>query len=140
MGPQDEIDLSEELGRSVGFESKAKKAKRSRPHRELFEPPKGSTDRSVDRLSADGDCLQTIARDRHEKREETFYGWGVVTAAAAVNNYRRVHASPCPSNPFHADIIFPEQILNDPKLLRQLTQELADRSFWRDSSPPLLDD
>ena len=94
----------------------------------------------MDRLSLDGDYLQNIARDRHKCRDEPFYGWGVVTAAVALNNNCMVNATPCASNPFHADIVFPEQILKDAKLLRELTQKLADCSKWLDSSPPLLEE
>lgn len=132
--------MSEELGRSVGFKKKAKKAKRTRPLPEFFKPPEGTTDVSVDRLSLDGSVLQGIAQERHANRNQTMCGWAVVKAAKAQDNGRRVRESPCDSNPFHADISLPASILDDEASLKLMTQQLADLASWRDTDPPIVTD
>lgn len=136
----DEVGLTETLGRSVGSRTDAEKAKRGgRPHRRLFRPPHGHTERSMDRVSINEYLAQTIAQKRHNTRDETLYGWAIVTAAAAIDEGRRVKASPLDDNPLHSDIVFPPGILCDKEELKRQTHLLSDRACWLDTSPPLID-
>ena len=134
MITQQDVASDEELGRSVSSSRNAARARRSRvPYRE-FLPPPGRNDISVDRLSvATPTESEEIADSRDKVRGRTFYGWAVVTAEAAGENGRQVLASPIADvNPYHADIILPEDEAENRNAQRRHAQQLSDASRWRE--------
>lgn len=132
----------ESLGRGISSSRIARRARR--PNFQVpinvFLPPRGETDISVDRLGvAPHDAAVTIADTRDSARDRTFYGWAVLTAEVATGNGREVAASPIPCvNPYHADITLPEEATHDREEQKRHAQELADASFWNDRSIPLI--
>lgn len=135
------VALDENLGRGVSSSRIARRARRPNFQVPLnvFLPPLGESNISVDRLSvAPHDEAVAIADSRNEARNRTFYGWTVTTGFAVTDNGRRIVASPVPAvNPYHADIVLPENAVHDRDEQKRHAQELADASFWNDRSTPL---
>lgn len=137
------VALDENLGRGVSSSRIARRARRPNFQVPLnvFLPPRGVSNISVDRLSvAPHNEAVAIAGSRDEARDRTFYGWAVTTGFAVTDNGRRIVASPIPDvNPYHADIVLPENATHDREEQKRHAQELADASFWNDKSNPLTD-
>lgn len=135
------IDPNEELGRGVSSSRIARRALRPNFQVPLnvFLPPRDESHISVDRLSvAPYDEAVAIADRRDGARGRAFYGWAVTTGFAVTDNGRRIVASPMPDvNPYHADIVLPENAVHDREEQKRHAQELADTSFWNDRSTPL---
>ena len=130
------IALGENLGRGVSSSRIARRARRPNFQVPLnvFLPPRGESNISVDRLSvAPHEEAVAIADSRDEARNRTFYGWAVISTESAIHNGRLVAASPIPDvNPYHADIVLPENAAYDREEQKRHAQELADASFWTD--------
>lgn len=131
-----EIAPDEELGRRI----------RSSKHRSLpkhlFVPARG-TSASVDRLTiaSNQDAMQELielAKQQCTQSGRNFYGWAVLAAAEVSQNKRTVIASPQDDNPYHADIVLPEEAAHDQIAIGRHAQELADAATFREipSSSP----
>lgn len=134
MSYQSSVGIDEELGRGVSSSKNARRARRSRVPYLEFLPKEGVTKISVDRLSITTPDKSTAIADRRDTaRGRSFYGWAVVTAEAAGENGRRVVASPiCGVNPYHADIVLPENTAEDRDEQVRHAQQLRDASDWRE--------
>ena len=122
----------ENLGRSVLSSSQARRARRSRVPFHLFLEKKGKTHLSVDRLDiAPQEEAVQIADRMAAARHRAFYGWAVVVVEEASANGRQVIASPLHENPYHADIILPDAVIEDREEQKRHAKELVDASTWR---------
>ena len=129
---ENNLTSRENLGRSVLSSGQAKRARRSRVPFHLFLEKEGETHLSVDRLDVapPNEAIQIadrMAATRHRK----FYGWAVVVAGDASANGRQVIASPLLENPYHADIVLPDAVIEDREEQKRHAKELADASTWR---------
>ena len=128
-----EIDSSENLGRGVFSGRDAKKACRNSFPVSIFLEKEGVIEISVDRLdlaphSVIAEIGDKIAKERDENRK--FYGWAVVKAENACDKGRKVLPTPTPKNPYHADIILPEEAKQDREIQKQHALSLAENSKW----------
>lgn len=127
-----EIAPDEEVGRRV-------RSRRHRSlHKNLFVPEPGN-DASVDRLTIASNHkemqeLIELAKRQCAESERNFYGWAVLTAAEVSQNERTVVASPKDENPYHADIVLPENAAHDQIAIGRHAQELADAATFREIS------
>ena len=92
---------------------------------------------SVDRLTCENmDTLVAIGGKRAGLREpqgkRTFYGWAIVMARDAARDGRIVEASPTFCNCYHADIILPENVIQDKQEHLQHALDLARQSRWQE--------
>ena len=111
-----QVTNDERLGRGVFSETEAIRARRSKPSFKVFLHRPGVIKLSVDRLSvAPLDKATEIADRNAVNRRSTFHGWATVTAKFARQNDRQVCANPVSGNPFHADIILPDNTKEDRK-------------------------
>ena len=125
---------SEDLGRGVFSSRTARRARRGQIPSHVFLERVGQNELSVDRLSIGETAdLVVIAERRASVRERTFYGWAVVVASTAATSGRRVVASPLPDegNPFHADIVLPDSVIEDEDERKHHAEELASLSGWQ---------
>lgn len=127
------IAADEELGRGVSSRNSANRARRSLLPINEFLPRQGETHISVDRISiAPLNEALVIADARDGARNRNFYGWAVVSASNAALNGRILGASPILNiNPYHADIILPQNASDDRDEQKRHAQELRDASHWR---------
>lgn len=74
-------------------------------------------------------------RSKSEGTSRKFYGWAKLEVHEAMKENRQVMASPEPDNPYHADIILPDEA---PQQRRTQAVDLARRARWRSkpSTPP----
>lgn len=130
-----EIDLTEHLGRGISSSRSANKARKDGgrvPFHE-FMPPQGPICISVDRTDiAPLDEAISIAEKRDVIRSRIFYGWAVVSAKDAAREGRKITASSIPGNPYHADIILPQDSADDRDKQRVHAHQLADASHWNE--------
>ena len=135
------VNPSEELGRGVSSSRIARRARRPnfQVPSNVFLPPRGERNISVDRLSiAPHSEAVEIADSRDAARGRTFYGWALTAASTIADNGRSIVASPVQGvNPYHADIVLPENVVHDREEQKRHAQELADASYWNDRSSPL---
>ena len=132
MTVEDHLASGENLGRSVLSSGQAKRARRSRVPFHLFLEKEGEIRLSVDRLDvAPPEEAVKIADRMAATRHRTFYGWAVVVVEDASANGRQVIASPLHENPYHADIILPDAVVEDREEQKRHAKELADASAWR---------
>ena len=132
MNDPEKIAPDEELGRSVYSRREAKRAARNRAGLNSFLEKQGESRISIDRLSvAPLDEAIAIADARGVARNRTFYGWAAVVSEVACANGRQVSANPQLDNPYHGDIILPENAIEDREIQKAHAQELADASRWR---------
>ena len=128
-----DIGPDEKLGRAIysgtGFQ------KRGVRFHHFYE--KGHTRLSVDRLSiAPFDEAVKIAelRGQYRANPQEFYGWAVVEKTEVIEEGLSVEASPVthppPPNPYHADIVLPEDPVDSDAKHRAHAQNLAKRSKW----------
>ena len=133
MTAEEDIGLEEDLGRDVFSSNQAKRAGRGRVPFNVFLEREGEPRISVDRLdlASPGEAAE-IADGVAAGRRRTFYGWAVVKARIAILSGRQVTASPKLDNPYHADIVLPEAVVDDREEQKRHAQELADEADWRD--------
>ena len=129
----DQIDQQELIGRRISSRNEARRARRNRIAKNVFDPGEGISVISVDRISvAPINEITEIANKHDTGRGRTFYGWAAVSVEAASANKRRVVASPIPNvNPYHADIKLPASAAADEYQRAQHLLELADASSWQ---------
>ena len=85
---------------------------------------------SVDRADeATEEELVRLGEDRAKKRSRTFHGWARLSVAAAEDSGPGVEvwASPMSDNPYHADIVLPDNALS---LRKHLANRLARTSQY----------
>ena len=129
------VDEAEALGRGVFSSSSARRARRSRIPFHVFLEAAGEAAVSVDRLDhAPAREILRIAANIADGRGSSFHGWAVLKAGDANSNGRRVVAAPLPDgqNPYHAEILLPGSVRENPAEQKQHAQQLADRSSWRE--------
>ncbi len=127
------VEPEEALGRCVFSSREARRGHRRGSVRfnVFLEKPRVQK-LSVDRLDrASVEEAVRLGERAAENRQQTFYGWGVVSAEQAAGNGRRVTATPQRDNPFHADIVLPERAVSDREEQKVHAQQLADLSSWR---------
>ena len=148
MTAPDVIAPNEELGRDVFSKRDRNRAQRLgkvRPN--VFQEKAGNPKISVNRLDylseEEAASLGDVAaanRAKKENRKCNFYGWAVVGVSKAVENQRRVVATPQVENMYHADIILPDLAAlaaEEQKTHQKIhAQQLADVSSWRDRPNP----
>lgn len=128
-----QIRPSENLGRGAFSSGHAKRAQRGQVPARIFLEREGAIEISVDRLDhAPPAEAAAVADGNVAARNQTFYGWAVVSAQKAAANGRRVKASPKLDNPYHADIVLPTSTAEDREEQIGHAQELADNSSWRE--------
>jgi len=88
---------------------------------------------SVDRLDLAPDIVLAQIGDKNaERRNQTFYGWAVVSAEYAATNGRTVRAVALPDNPYHAEIqLNISQSSERRDVEKQHAVELAAAASWR---------
>ena len=134
----DDIAPNEIIGRGISSRNEARRARRNRTSKNVFDPGEGKSDISVDRISAAPISeITKIAKKRDTDRGRTFYGWAAVSVESASANNRRVVASPIPNlNPYHADIKLPASAAADEYQRAHHLQQLADASSWQAADMP----
>lgn len=131
MKVPEQIAPDEGLGRSVFSSREARRAARNRAGLNSFMEKVGELQISIDRLSvAPMDEAIAIAAKRGVARNRTFYGWALVMVHQACGSGRQVAASPQPDNPYHGDIILPDEAKEDKDIQVSHAQALADVSCW----------
>ena len=130
-----EIAPQERLGRGVFSNAAARRAPRRISLNVFLERPT-EVALSVDRLDVAPPLEAiTIADQVGSARGNPFYGWAVVETRQATMNGRRVVSSPLPGeNPYHADIVLPDEAADDREEQKRHAQELADAATWLDRS------
>ena len=127
------VSENEYLGREVFSRSSAKRARRNRIPFRVFLEREGIKLISVDRLdNASVEEATSIAGQNAIARNASFYGWAVVLGAHAMADERKVVPSPTSLNPFHADIVLPDQAALDREEQKSHAQNLADQATWRE--------
>ena len=103
----------------------------SRLDHRAFMPKSGNSAISVD-LLVDGRASEH--RDLAEAAAPSgrnFHGWGVVPAPEATESGRRLDAMPVPDeNPYHFDLVFPDDALEEKDILKQHAHDLAAAATW----------
>ena len=127
------ISDQEKLARSIFSKSIARRAPNRIIHN-LFLEKKGEKTISVDRFDVAPviDELVGIGDKIAENRnkEAFLYGWAVITAEKASDSERKVLYSPQPENPYHADIILPDEVVKNREEQKMHAQQLADNAIW----------
>lgn len=145
-----EIADDEELGRCVVSKRVAHRVREGRGLAKLLTPRKGESRISVDRLTiapladaiANGHRVaaarqEGICRASGQKsRDVEFCGWITLSARAARSAECECIASPIeksagPGNPYHADIVMPESVIEDDLERVRYAQELEESAAWR---------
>ena len=136
MTPSDQIAPGETLGRRVVSKSRSKRASlRGTIQHDIFQPPVGEREISVDRLDwMTAEAATGIAERASAARGKPFYGWAVIEAGRAQANGRQTVATPQPDNPCHADIVLPPSASEDRDERKRHQQDLADEACWRERS------
>ena len=131
----DEVAESEELARGVFDSDVAKKARKEQMLPSAFMEREGVCTLSVLRTSIANDAEvvrigKWMARKRGVNR--TIYGWFVVSASNAALMGRQLEAIKVEGNPYHADIVLPDEDCMDRLRRLQHAQSLASHSEWRE--------
>jgi hypothetical protein len=133
---------SELLARGIFSEKYARKAKRHRgpgdehgsmPRRVFLERP-GHRKISVDRIDLmTPKTAVALGKARADERPSArFFGWAVILVEDARKHDREVFCTPIAnSNPYHADIVLPSDVVKNRDKQRSHAQELADASCWK---------
>ena len=119
---------SDQIGRRAKSRSKAARAQRTgKVLAAAFEPPKGRNDISVDRFRVDSnDETGVVAKIASAEFNGEFYGWYMLTVRDVERAACSVRLSPTASNPYHADILYPEnEGVEGIHRFRHLAQRLA---------------
>ena len=132
------IDSDDSLGRGVFSDRDRKKMERGERPREIFLPSRGEHTISVDRMMDGRERELAKIGDENARRRDpnrSFYGWAVVKARDAEEKGekrgRKVVASPKPENPFHADIVLPQQDALDREDQKAHALDLANFAEWQ---------
>ncbi len=139
---QEPVREWEELGRGVFSRSHRRRAANGAIPYQVFLERAGERNISVDRLSTAPDAVAAaIASEVAAQRDppRRFYGWAVISAEHAMEAGCYVQASPLPGNPYHADIIMPDSILDNREEQRLYAVALAGKADWRPWQPPEMD-
>lgn len=125
------IDDDDNLGRCVYSGRDKKKINNGHtPYRLFFT---NSPKISVDRLDyKTNEQMTEIADANGENRKQKFYGWAEITVRATKEMDRKVEISPTLDNPWHADIVLPENAKEDEILQKEHAHSLALHARWRD--------
>jgi len=120
------------LGRAIFSRRKAKKARNGNiDFRDFFK--RGSNKISVDRFGFCSDKKLTDIQDENAKsRFGPFYGWlqMTVNTARGIKKTRVVRASPeVGKNPYHADIILPDNVKDDDRRILHAKELASDKSI-----------
>lgn len=124
----------ERLGRRVFSGKESRRAAKSGVPASVFAEP-GCRKRSVDRLTRAPDLAPLVANadvaalSRGANRQ--FYGWAVVSVEDVIAAGCEVNASPLPDNPYHADIILPDAVVESDDAQNQYAIALAGVSDWQ---------
>lgn len=125
--------LDDKLGRRAKHRSLTKK-----PRFNEFNPPRGCNKISVDRLGVTSDAeiaeiaIKAFASVGGDSRRGRFLGWYVLTVRDVKKVGCRVECSPLEDNPFHADVVFPEDKAAEHKHpYRDLAKQLALASTFK---------
>lgn len=151
MSVPTEIADDEELGRCVVSKRAARRAREGRGLAKLLTPRQGERRMSVDRLTIAplADAIangRRVAAARQEgicrasgqkSRDVEFGGWVTLSARAVRGADCECVASPIekpvgPGNPYHADIVMPESVLEDDLERVRYAQELEESAGWRE--------
>lgn len=132
------IAESEQVGRGVFSGRHARAAERGRVPLRVFQERRGHRAISVDRLTqatlaeavANADA---IAAARQNGRR--FYGWAALSVGDVLGIGCAVAATPYAGNPYHADILLPESVIDDWAEQQQYALELAVRARWTPRPP-----
>ena len=132
------IASNEDIGRRISRRADEYRVRRSnKSASKIFMPRKGEVRLSMDRLTiAPPGKISQIAADtiRKTTSDRQFLGWAVVSVQDVADNGGRVVASPIPDNPYHADIILPDDTANVADDQKTLAVELARLASWRASA------
>ena len=103
------------LGRAVFSSRQAKKAQKAKVENNVFLEKPGNLSFSVDRFNLCSKKEPTCIQDKNaklrpvkESKKRSFYGWVNIKAKIARRNNRILRASPTKANPYHAEIILPD--------------------------------
>ena len=130
------LNAWETLARAVCGSDEARQSRKDNIPASVFMragSPKLSTDRinqmTDDEVEEQG---KYIAMTRGVNR--TFYGWAEISVPNVQNANLTAMESPLPSHKWHADILFPEEDVEDPTEHTQLAGALARRAEWKERS------
>jgi len=126
------------LGRAIFSSNRAKKAMKGNvDFRDFFK--RGSNKISVDRFGFCSDETLTdiqdknaVVRSKKDKKRRSFYGWlkMTVNVARGIKKTRMVKASPeVGKNPYHADIILPDNVRDDDERRQHAKELSSDKSI-----------
>ena len=131
------IAPDEYLGRRISSRRDANRMQRTNkvPY-SYFMPKKGDVRLSVDRLAIAplGKISEIAAATILRTSGNQFRGWAVVSAETAAASERSVAASPIPGNPYHADIILPDDTTSNRAIQKSHATALASVASWRASA------
>jgi len=129
-----EVSEEEQLGRRIFSETDLKRARRKIPYR-LFYDKKAKEKVSVDRLdlpSSISELIEICDKAVKGRGASGFYGWAVMTAEEASTEEREVKSSWSEENPYHADIILPDSVIDDEVKQRKHAKRLAEIATLRE--------
>ena len=129
------IEDTDLLGRAIFSSKEAKKANSGKIRSNVF-TEKLNKNISVDRFGFCPDKELTNIQDKNaesrstEKDRRSFYGWASLKAFDARKQNRKIKPTPLNNNPYHADIILPEDVrMRDDQILHAI--KLAEKSSWK---------
>ena len=128
--PPSQIAETERLGRGV---FRSRDANRVRPRSRFYKDAFSAGPMSVDRLDyADIPKLREIHDDEAIRRPSVnnFYGWYAFHAELAFGLGMDVHFTPTEENPWHAEIVLPQDDRDDEDALLSYYVKLASESTW----------
>ena len=124
----------EQLGRRVFSSRESRRAAGAGVPPSVFAEP-GRRNRSVDRLTRAPDLAPLVANadasasGRGATRQ--FYGWAVVSVEDVIAVGCQVAESPLPNNPYHADIVLPDAVVESADAQNQYAIALAGVAEWQ---------
>jgi hypothetical protein len=121
------LQSDDRLGRRVFSQGKATQLQKGRKVHEIFMPPPGRPRLSVDRLNhAETEVMVVVVARTAGERATKFQGWSVVTVVAIESEKNcLVIESGQPDNPFHADIVLPDSVIEDKDVRKAYATRLA---------------
>ncbi len=130
------IEDDDLLGRAIFSSREAKRATVGKIRSSVF-TEKLNKSLSVDRFNFCSDKELTNIQDKNaqvrstkEKTQRSFYGWASLKVFDARKENRKVQSTPIKENPYHADIILPEDIETEDDQ-REHAINLAESSKWK---------
>lgn len=133
--PPVKIEPTEELVRCMFYERDARRAQRGNVPLSIFLEKIGEPKLSTDRKCwASLETLAGLCHCRERNREGgQFQGWALIFASDASQNGRHVESSRTECNPYHADIVLPDNDVGNKVLQKQHAVELAESAVWLES-------